>query len=87
MMSSGFARGVRGVHREDLGAGWRRRLEALRVRTRPLRTRLLLVMVGLLAVVCAGMGLLAGGAAYMVHHARVGHRCWTRMIRNALSRR
>ena len=61
-MSSGFARGVRGVHREDLGAGWRRRLEALRVRTRPLRTRLLLVMVGLLAVVCAGMGLLGQAA-------------------------
>ncbi|MEB2619358.1 hypothetical protein [Kocuria rosea] len=34
----------------------------MRVRTRPLRTRLLLVMVGLLAAVCAGMGLLGQAA-------------------------
>ena len=30
---------------------------------------------------------LAGGAACVVRHARVGRRCWTRMIRNALLRR
>ena len=29
----------------------------------------------------------AGGAACVVHPARVGRRCWTRMIRNALWRR